>query len=65
MPPEAIKQPLSIILLTIYFVAVFRTLIAVDLYMLVYLILINRREVARLVLVDLLVIKGVYILGGS
>lgn len=37
----------------------------VDLHMLVHLILVNGREVARLALVDLPVIEGVHVLGGS
>lgn len=38
---------------------------AVFVHMLVHPILVNRREVARLALVDLPVIEGVHVLGGS
>lgn len=38
---------------------------AVFVHMLVHLILVNGREVARLALVDLPVIEGVHVLGGS
>lgn len=55
----------SIILFTTCFAAVFGTPMAVFVHMLVHPILVNGREVARLALVDLPVIEGVHMLGGS
>lgn len=56
---------LSMKLFATCFAAVFGSPMAVFVHMLVHKILVNGREVARLALVDLPVVEGVHVLGGS